>query len=74
MCSLSADNYGGWEVYPENMALGSLEVDASRRRQRINEQSRQLFVSNNESSFEHLGLSVQEKGEYVGSSRSSGSH
>lgn len=56
MCSLSADEYEGWEVYPQNLPVASLEVDASRGNRRISQLSKELFVANHESTFGYMGL------------------
>lgn len=65
MRSLNADEYEGWEVYPQNLRLPALEVDAFRSNLRISQLSKELFVANNESSFGYLGLGAQKTGMYL---------
>ncbi len=62
MCSLSAGEYEGWEIYPQNIPLASLEVDASRSNRRISQLSKELFIENHESTFEYMDLGAPKIG------------
>ena len=64
MSSLSADEYEGWEVYPQNLPFTSLEVDAPRSNRRISQLSKELFVANHESTFGYMGLGEPKTGMY----------
>ncbi|KAJ6272007.1 hypothetical protein PSV08DRAFT_408869 [Bipolaris maydis] len=58
MCPLQADdNYGG-ERYPQNLGLASLDSDASRHDARLSQLSKQLFVANDDSTFEFTAIGV----------------
>jgi hypothetical protein len=62
MCSLNADEYDGWEIYPQNLRFIPLEVDAARSNWRISQLSKELFVANHESTFGYMDFSTPETG------------
>lgn len=62
MCSLNADKYGGWEVYPQNLTFAPLEVDAARMNRRISELSKELFVAHHDSTFGYMGFGTPKAG------------
>jgi hypothetical protein len=64
MCSSKADEYEGWEVYPQNLPLASLAVDASRSNCQISQLSQELFVANDESTFGYMGMGASMTGMY----------
>ncbi|EMD91849.1 hypothetical protein COCHEDRAFT_1154873 [Bipolaris maydis C5] len=65
MCPLQADdNYGG-ERYPQNLGLASLDSDASRHDARLSQLSKQLFVANDDSTFEFTAIGVPHDGNFI---------
>jgi hypothetical protein len=62
MCSRSAEECNGWEVYPQNLRLTAIDVDAPRSNRRIHQLSKELFVADHESEFSYLGMSAQRLG------------
>jgi hypothetical protein len=65
MCSLNADEYDGWEVYPQNLRFIPLEVDAARSNRRISQLSKELFVANHESTFGYMDLGAPKTGMHL---------
>lgn len=62
MRSLKADEYEGWEIYPQNCSYSLLGCDTSRSHQRLSRQSKELFVENDESTFEFMALGTERTG------------
>jgi hypothetical protein len=62
MCS--SNDYGneGWKVYPENLRFAPIEVDPAGSNQLICQLSKELFVENQESTFEHANLGALQIG------------
>lgn len=50
------DEFDGWEVYPQNLRLSSLDVDDARVADRISRHAEELFVDKSASTFKHLEL------------------
>lgn len=64
MLTLSADDYEGWEIYPQSLSVAQVELDASRSNRRISQLSKELFVANDESEFAFMSLSACKEGTY----------
>jgi hypothetical protein len=62
MCPSTLDSNDDWERYPQNLRLVPLESDASRNDTRIRQLSKDLFVANNESTFEFIAIGVPNNG------------
>lgn len=55
-------NFKGWEIYPQNLHLSSLDVDDARIASRISRLAKELFVDNNASTFRYFELSAANQG------------
>ncbi|KAF1927264.1 uncharacterized protein M421DRAFT_65877 [Didymella exigua CBS 183.55] len=62
MCSSRFPSNDDWKRYPQNLCLGSLESDASRNNTRISRLSKDLFVANDESTFEFIAIDTPNNG------------
>jgi hypothetical protein len=62
MCPSRFDSNDGWKRYPQNLRLAPLESDASRNDTRISRLTKDLFVANNESTFEFIAIGVADNG------------
>jgi hypothetical protein len=62
MCPSRFDSNDGWKGYPQNLDLAPLESDACRNSTRISQLSKDLFVANNESTFEFMAIDVTNNG------------
>ena len=62
MCSSRFDSNDDWKRYPQNLVLAPLEPDACRNNTRISQLSKDLFVANNESTFEFIAIDVTNNG------------
>ncbi|RFU31765.1 hypothetical protein B7463_g4560, partial [Scytalidium lignicola] len=51
MSHLDADEFDGWDTYPQNLGLSLLDIDASRIDRRISQLTKELFVDKDESTF-----------------------
>lgn len=56
------DEFDGWEVYPQNLRLSSLDVDDARIADRISRHAKELFVDKSASTFKHLELGAPNQG------------
>ncbi len=56
------DEFDGWEFYPQNLHLSSLDVDDARVADRISQHAKELFVDKNASTFSHLELGAPNQG------------
>jgi hypothetical protein len=56
------DEFDGWEVYPQNLRLSSLDVDVTRIADRISRHAKGLFVDKSASTFKHLELGAPNQG------------
>jgi Tfp pilus assembly protein PilX len=56
------DSNDDWKRYPQNLRLAPLESEASRNDTRISRLSKDLFVANNESTFEIIAIGVGNNG------------
>jgi hypothetical protein len=56
------DEFEGWEVYPQNLRLSSLDVDDARIADRISRHAKELFVDKSASTFKHLELGASKQG------------
>jgi hypothetical protein len=62
MCPSRFDSNDDWKRYPQNLRLAPLESDASRNDIRISRLSKDLFVADNESTFEFIAIGVTNNG------------
>jgi len=62
MSQICPEEFDGWEIYPQNLRLSSLDVDDSRIARRLNQFSKELFVDKDATSFGYLELGDQNKG------------
>ena len=62
MCPSRFDSNDDWKRYPQNLRLAPLESDASRNDTRISRLTKDLFVANNESTFELIAIGVTNNG------------
>ena len=62
MCPSRFDSNDDWKRYPQNLRLAPLESDASRNDIRISRLSKDLFVADNESTFELIAIGVTNNG------------
>jgi hypothetical protein len=62
MSRTDVDEFDGWEIYPQNLHLSSLDVDDARVAGRISRLSGELFVDKNVSTFRNLELGVPNQG------------
>jgi pantothenate synthetase len=62
MCPLRFDSNEDWKRYPQNFRLAPLESAASRIDTRISRLSKDLFVGNDESTFEFIAIGVANNG------------
>ena len=58
----NVDDNDGWKRYPQNLGFAPLESDASRNDTKISHLSKDLFVANDESTFEFTAICVPHKG------------
>jgi hypothetical protein len=65
MSHLDVDEFDGWETYPRNLHLSSLDVDDSRIDSRISQLAKDLFVDKDASTFRYLELSTSGQGSYL---------
>lgn len=56
------NEFDGWEIYPQNLHLRSLDVDDARIARRISELSKELFVDKDASNFGYLKLGDSNEG------------
>jgi hypothetical protein len=63
MPDFAANEFAGWESYPQELKFPVLEADASRCNERITENADGLFVDKSESRFEGLILESPRAGE-----------
>ena len=62
MCPSRFDSNDDWKRYPQNLRLAPLESDASRNDIMISRLSKDLFVADNESTFEFIAIGVTNNG------------
>jgi hypothetical protein len=62
MCPSKFDSNDDWKGYPQNLGFAPLESDACRNNTRISQLSKDLFVANNESTFEFMAIDVTNNG------------
>ena len=62
MCPSRFDSNDDWKRYPQNLRLAPLESDASHNDIRISRLSKDLFVADNESTFEFIAIGVTNNG------------
>ena len=62
MCPSRFDSNDDWKRYPQNLRLAPLESDASLNDIRISRLSKDLFVADNESTFEFIAIGVTNNG------------
>ncbi|PVH75485.1 hypothetical protein DL98DRAFT_536503 [Cadophora sp. DSE1049] len=55
------DEFDGWEIYPQNLHLHSLDVDDARIARRISHFSKEVFVDKVESDFGYMELDDQDQ-------------
>ena len=60
MSNLQFNDDDGWERYPENLSRAPPELEASRNSTRISQLSKDLFVANQESTFQYMAIGVPE--------------
>ena len=57
-----ADEFDGWEIYPQNLHLSPLDVDDARIASHTSQLAGGLFVDKNTSTFSHLELGAPNQG------------
>ena len=62
MSHRDVDEFEGWEIYPQNLHLSSLDVDDAQIATRISQLAKELFVDKNASAFRYLELGVPNQG------------
>ena len=58
MSTLQFNDNDGWEIYPENLSRSPPDLEASRNSSRISQLSKDLFVANQESTFQYVAIGV----------------
>jgi hypothetical protein len=62
MSHYDVDEFEGWEIYPQNLHLSSLDVDEAQVAARISRLAKELFVDKDASVFRCLELGAPNQG------------